>query len=71
MTFSLPAVLTALALALAPLAGTAAPFAYVPNEGSGTLSIIDTASDQVVGEDRGRPEAARHRRSRPTAAPPT
>ena len=28
----------------------AAPFAYVPNEGSGTLSVIDTATDQVVGE---------------------
>ena len=26
----------------------AAPFAYVPNEGSGTVSVIDTASDEVV-----------------------
>ncbi len=26
----------------------AAPFAYVPNERSGTVSVIDTASDQVV-----------------------
>ena len=28
----------------------AAPFAYVPNEGSGTISIIDTATDKVVGD---------------------
>src|SRR4051794_33452916 len=28
----------------------AAPFAYVPNEGSGTLSVVDTASDSVVAE---------------------
>ncbi|WP_374563987.1 cytochrome b/b6 domain-containing protein [Ideonella sp.] len=28
----------------------AAPFAYVPNEGSGSLSVIDIASDQVVAE---------------------
>ncbi len=34
----------ALALAAAlPLPLLAAPFAYVPNEGSGTISIIDTA----------------------------
>src|SRR6266849_9519390 len=26
----------------------AAPFAYVPNERSGTVSVIDTASDRVV-----------------------
>src|SRR3954470_4368364 len=26
----------------------AAPFAYVPNERSGTVSVIDTASDEVV-----------------------
>jgi len=26
----------------------AAPFAYVPNEGSGTLSVIDTATNTVV-----------------------
>ena len=48
--------LTALALALAaclaalPLQAAAAPFAYVPNEGSGTLSVIDTATDQVVAD---------------------
>src|SRR5690242_12415919 len=29
---------------------SAAPFAYVPNEGSGTVSVIDTASDTVVAE---------------------
>jgi len=28
----------------------AAPFAYVPNEGSGTISIIDTQTDAVAGE---------------------
>jgi YVTN family beta-propeller protein len=28
----------------------AAPFAYVPNEKSGTLSVIGTATDQLVGE---------------------
>jgi YVTN family beta-propeller protein len=26
------------------------PHAYVPNEGSGTLSVIDTETDQVVAE---------------------
>src|SRR5689334_19175106 len=26
------------------------PLAYVPNEGSGTISIIDTGTDTVVGE---------------------
>src|SRR5690349_620942 len=31
-------------------AAFAAPFAYVPNEGSGTVSVIDVASDAVVGE---------------------
>jgi len=33
-----------------PCAGWAAPFAYVPNEGSGTLSVIDTTTDLVVAE---------------------
>ena len=28
----------------------AEPFAYVPNEGAGTVSVIDTATDQVVAE---------------------
>ena len=28
----------------------AAPFAYVPNEKSATLSVIDTATDQVVAD---------------------
>src|SRR5436309_688226 len=35
---------------LAPCSASASPFAYVPNEKSGTLSIIDCASDTVVGE---------------------
>ena len=42
-------VLIALTAAL-PLLARAAPMAYVPNEGSGTLSIIDTATDEVVAE---------------------
>jgi YVTN family beta-propeller protein len=44
-----PAAMTA---GLAVFVGNAqaAPFAYVPNEGSGTLSVIDIANDQVVGE---------------------
>jgi YVTN family beta-propeller protein len=35
---------------LLALAGTAAaaPFAYVPNEKSGTISVIDTDGDTVV-----------------------
>jgi YVTN family beta-propeller protein len=39
-----------LAAALFALAGAsaAAPFAYVPNEKSGTVSVIDTASDTVA-----------------------
>ena len=28
----------------------AAPFAYVPNEGSGNVTVIDTETDQVVAE---------------------
>jgi len=47
-----PAVLACLAAFAAALPAPllAAPFAYVPNEGSGTISVIDTANDQVVGE---------------------
>jgi YVTN family beta-propeller protein len=33
-----------------PAVALAAPFAYVPNEGSGTVSVIDTATDRVVGD---------------------
>ena len=50
MLFSLPDLLVTAALVAAPLAAGAAPFAYVPNEGSGTLSVIDTATDQVVAD---------------------
>ena len=49
MSSSLPGLVLAAALA-APLAVAAAPFAFVPNEGSGSLSVIDTAVDQVVAE---------------------
>src|SRR6476660_8507329 len=44
------ALVLACAAILLPLMAAAAPFAYVPNEGSGTLSVIDTATDQVVAE---------------------
>ena len=48
---SLSKFLSACALAMAlPTATSAAPFAYVPNEGSSSLSVIDTATDQVVAE---------------------
>src|SRR6478752_1432966 len=48
----------ACALALSWIASAGAePYAYVPNEGSGTISIIDTATDATVGEIKtgGRP----------------
>ncbi|HWH42688.1 MAG TPA: beta-propeller fold lactonase family protein, partial [Usitatibacter sp.] len=38
----------AAAAALAITGALAAPFAYVSNEGSGTISVIDTATDTVV-----------------------
>ena len=44
--------LTLAALALA-LNAAAAPFAYVPNEKSGTISIIDTATDKGRGTSTG------------------
>ena len=31
-----------------PVAAVAGPFAYVSNEGSASVSVIDTASDKVV-----------------------
>jgi YVTN family beta-propeller protein len=39
-----------LLMVLAANAVHAAPFAYVPNEKSGTVSVIDTATDKVVRE---------------------
>src|SRR5262249_21701021 len=42
------AVLFALALAFGGLPAAAAPFAYASDEGSATVSVIDTATDQVV-----------------------
>ncbi|MGS0757392.1 YVTN family beta-propeller repeat protein, partial [Roseateles sp. GG27B] len=33
-----------------PALSLAAPFAYVPNEGSSSLSVIDTQTDKVVAE---------------------
>jgi len=44
-----PVLLTALLAAMPPLLH-AEPFAYVPNEGAGTVSVIDTATDKVVAE---------------------
>jgi len=41
--------LALLSLAL-PQTLLAAPFAYVPNESPGAISIIDIATDQVLGE---------------------
>ena len=38
--------------AVLALSAAAAPFAYVPNEESGTISVIDTATDEVVKEIR-------------------
>ena len=46
-----PLVRLACAVVLAsPLVAAAAPFAYVPNQGSGTLSVIDAATDKVVAD---------------------
>ena len=39
-----------LAALCVPAAVMAGPFAYVPNEKSGTLSVIDTENDTVVSE---------------------
>lgn len=44
------AVMIGLPLLAASATTVASPLAYVANEGSGSLSIIDTASDAVVGE---------------------
>ena len=44
------AVLTLSALACLSATCLAAPLAYVPNEGSGTVSVIDTSTDKVVKE---------------------
>src|SRR3954453_21167845 len=48
MVSCLPRALLALLLSLAAIAARGAPMAYVPNEGSGTVSVIDTATDKVV-----------------------
>jgi len=47
MSNPLPRLLAAALLFAAGVAG-AAPFAYVPNQKSGSISVIDTASDTVV-----------------------
>ena len=43
-------VLAVLSLLILPLTALCAPFAYVQNEKSGTVSVIDTATDEVVAE---------------------
>jgi len=47
-------------LLVVPVFAFAAPFAYVSNEGSGTVSVIDTESDAVVGaiQTGGKPRGA-------------
>src|SRR5689334_14984720 len=50
MKLALATTVVLVALATAPIAARAAPFAYVANEGSGTLSVLDTATDQVVAD---------------------
>jgi YVTN family beta-propeller protein len=44
------AVMLGLPLLAASAAPAGTPLAYVPNEGSGSISIIDTSTDAVVGE---------------------
>src|SRR5687767_11012471 len=51
LLFSLCAACVAL-LTFVAAPAIAQPFAYVPNEGSGTISVIDTATDTVTGEIR-------------------
>ena len=48
--FQLRSGLTAVCAVAAIQAAGAEPFAYVPNEKSGTVSVIDTATDAVVGD---------------------
>ena len=46
-----PGTMSRLAIAAAALlafGAVAAPFAYVPNEGSASVSVIDTATDRIV-----------------------
>src|SRR5689334_11293256 len=45
---SLRSLLVAFALACSSLVHAAAPRAYVPNEGSATVSVVDTSTDTVV-----------------------
>ena len=42
---------SAVIIAALPLISHAAPFAYVPNERSGTGSVTDTVPDQVVAAE--------------------
>ena len=49
LSWSLPSTVSP---AMAQGAAPAAPLAYVSNEKSGTISIIDTRTDQVLGELR-------------------
>src|ERR1700724_283862 len=42
-------IMLAMALGLIALPAAAAPFVYVVNEGDGTVSVIDTATNTVAG----------------------
>ena len=48
MDRTLRSTLAAIAAFAASLALHAAPLAYVPNEGSATVSVIDTSTDRIV-----------------------
>ena len=48
--FSFAGLTLALAALCVPTLALSAPFAYVPNEKSGTLSVIDTETDTVITE---------------------
>ena len=47
------AIVLAMGLALAACPAEAAPFLYVANSGDNTVSVIDTATNTVVGYDPG------------------
>jgi hypothetical protein len=63
----LPRTVRAAALAF-PHAVLAAPFAYVPNEGSGSVSVIDTATRSSPGASRSAERRVAARRAALTAA---
>jgi len=48
MQYTLQQLLFTVALAATSLSAYSQPFAYVPNEKDGTVSVIDTTTDEVV-----------------------